>query len=188
MWMTEVSTPLSEAEGREALQLARRSLESWVRENAKLTLRTPLAGGLALPCGAFVTLHTRDGSLRGCIGHMVGEGPVGELIIDLAVASGTRDPRFAPVGEDDLGDLVYEISVLSPMKRTAAEDVTPGVHGLYIRNGRHAGVLLPQVAAEWGWSREEFLAETCHKAGLPEHAWKDPRTEISTFTAQIFHE
>jgi AmmeMemoRadiSam system protein A len=188
MWMIELPAPLTDAEGREGLILARRSLESWVRDAVKLKLGKPFTGGLAEPCGAFVTLHTRDGNLRGCIGHMIGDGPVGELIIDLAISSGTRDPRFAPVDVPELPELVYEISVLSPMRRTRAEDVTPGVHGLHIRNSRRSGVLLPQVATEWGWDREEFLAETCAKAGLPEDAWKDPRTEISTFTAQIYHE
>jgi AmmeMemoRadiSam system protein A len=187
MCMTEVPGPLTAAEGREALALARRSLETWVRERRKLKLGR-FTAGLASPCGAFVTLHTRDGKLRGCIGHMVGEGPVGELITELAIASGTQDSRFAPVTEDELGDLVYEISVLSPMLRTAAAEVKPGVHGLCIRRGRNSGVLLPQVATEWCWERDEFLCETCRKAGLPTDAWQDPRTEISTFTAQIFSE
>jgi AmmeMemoRadiSam system protein A len=186
MCMTEVPGPLSEAEGREALALARQSLETWVRERRKLKLGR-FTAGLAAPCGAFVTLH-RHGQLRGCIGHMIGEGPVGELIAELGIAAGTQDPRFEPVTEHELSELVYEISVLSPMVRTRAEEVTPGVHGLYIRRGRNAGVLLPQVATEWGWNREEFLAQTCGKAGLPEDAWQDPRTEISTFTAQVFHE
>ena len=186
--MTQVPAPLTEAEGREGLLLARRSLESWVREGVKLKVGSAFTAGLASPCGAFVTLRTRDGSLRGCIGHMIGDGPVGGLIIDLGISAGTRDPRFMPVSEAELAALVYEISVLSPMRRTPAKDVTPGIHGLHIRQGRRSGVLLPQVAIEWGWDREEFLAETCGKAGLPEHAWRDPGTEISTFTAQIFHE
>ena len=62
------------------------------------------------------------------------------------------------------------------------------MRGLLVRNGPYSGVLLPQVAVEWGWDREEFLAETCRKAGLPFHAWKEPSTDIFTFTAQIFSE
>src|SRR5688572_28511857 len=110
MRMSDVLAPLTEAEGREALQLARRSLESWLRYAAYLKLGKPFTGALAKSCGVFVTLYSRDGNLRGCIGHMVGDGPVGELVIELALASGTRDPRFVPVSELELPDLVYEIS------------------------------------------------------------------------------
>lgn len=186
--MTETQGPLTEEEGREALKLARRSLEHYVRTGDVLKLDSPPTGGLALPCGAFVSLHRRDGSLRGCIGHMIGDGPLWELLIELGVSAGTRDPRFNPVTEAELEDLVYEISVLSPMRRTKAEEVQPGVHGLYIRRGMNSGVLLPQVCVEWEWDRDTFLEHTCHKAGLPGDAWRDPNTQIMCFTAQIFHE
>ena len=185
--MTEVRDVLTDEEGREGLQLARASLEAWVTRGEKLVSRE-WAGGLAEECGAFVTIHTKAGELRGCIGHMIGDGPLGDLLIELGISAGTRDPRFSPVTADELPNLKYEISVLSPMRKTNAEDVTPGVHGLLVRNGPYSGVLLPQVAVEWGWDREEFLAETCRKAGLPFHAWKEPGTEIYTFTAQIFSE
>ncbi|MCB9894398.1 MAG: AmmeMemoRadiSam system protein A [Planctomycetes bacterium] len=186
--MTNVTGPLTEVEGREGLNLARRSLETYVRTGRRLKPDAAFTGGLAEPCGAFVTIHSQDGALRGCIGHMIGEGPLGELLIELGISAGTRDPRFEPVREHELSGLKYEISVLSPMKKTRAEDVTPGVHGLLIRNGRYSGVLLPQVAVEWGWDRVEFLAETCRKAGLPMNAWEEPSTDIYTFTAQIFSE
>jgi AmmeMemoRadiSam system protein A len=186
--MTEVQHSLTPDEGAEALKLVRRSLEHFVRTGEMLKVEEPFGGGLDSPCGAFVSLHTKDGQLRGCIGHMIGDGPLGELLIELAVKAGTDDPRFPAVTEDELGNLHYEISVLSPMKRTDAESVTPGVHGLYIRHGWASGVLLPQVAVEWKWDREQFLAHTCEKAGLPMDAWRDPDTEIHTFTAQIFSE
>ena len=186
--MTEVRDSLSDEEGRKALGLARDSLESWVRNGRKLKHETVWTGSLGESYGAFVTIHRKDCSLRGCIGHMVGDGPLGELIIELGIAAGIHDPRFEPVVESELPDLEYEISVLSPMRRTTADQVKPGVHGLLVRNAGHSGVLLPQVAQEWGWGREEFLGETCRKAGLPMDAWKDPTTEIYTFTAQIFSE
>lgn len=186
--MTEEPGPLTCTEGREALKLARRSLEHFVATGKRLKLEAVPGGGLRLPCGAFVSIHTKDGALRGCIGHMIGDGPLWELLIDLGISAGTRDPRFAPVTIADLNELVYEISVLSPMRVIKAQDVTPGVHGLYIRKGNHAGVLLPQVATEWQWDRETFLEQTCIKAGLPADAWQDPQTEIKGFTAQVFHE
>lgn len=186
--MTETTGPLTEEEGRETLELARRSLEHYIRTGEMLELEHPPVGGLALPCGAFVSLHTKGDELRGCIGHMVGEGSVRDLILELAVAAGTRDSRFVPVRESELPELVYEVSVLAPMRATRADAVVPGVHGLYVRRGMRSGVLLPQVAREWNWDRETFLANTCQKAGLPADAWRDPDTEILTFTAQVFHD
>ena len=185
--MTETNPPLSEEDGRKALKLARRSLEHFVRTGNELTASND-GGGLNSPCGAFVSLHTKDGALRGCIGHMIGDGPLSELLIELGVSAGTQDPRFPPVSKSELDELVYEVSVLSPMVPTSADDVVPGTHGLYIRRGMNSGVLLPQVATEWNWGREEFLDHTCQKAGLPSDAWRDPKTQIMTFTAQIFHE
>jgi AmmeMemoRadiSam system protein A len=176
---------LSEAQGREALKLARHALESWVRARTRVK---PPTGLPREALGAFVSLHTREGALRGCIGHMQGQAPLAEEIIELAIAAGTHDPRFEPVTAAELPRLVYEISVLSPMKRARAEDVQPGTHGLMIRRGGRSGVLLPQVATEYGWDRETFLQHTCGKAGLPPDAWRDADTEISTFTAQVVSE
>lgn len=176
---------LTEAQGREALRLARASLESWVRARKRVEPPSGLPGEAL---GAFVSLHTREGALRGCIGHMQGQAPLAEEIIELAIAAGTQDPRFEPVTAAELPRLVYEISVLSPMKRARAEDVQPGTHGLMIRKGGRSGVLLPQVATEYGWGREEFLRHTCDKAGLSPDAWRDAETEISTFTAQVVSE
>ena len=186
--MTNAAEPLTEDEGLRGLQLARRSLETWVRRHERIRPTEPFTGGLAQPCGAFVTIHSFDGQLRGCIGHMIGEGPLGELLIELGISAGTLDPRFAPVSADELDGLKYDISVLSPMRRTSADKVMPGVHGLLIRSGRQSGVLLPQVATEWGWNREEFLRQTCRKAGLPKDAWQQSPAEIYTFTAQVFEE
>jgi len=183
--MPETTSPLTPEEGRQALDLVRRSLEHHVVTGGRLTLAKPFTGGLAEHLGAFVTLRTSRGELRGCIGHMTSDQPLGELLSELAVSAGTRDPRFPPVRRHELEGLHYDISVLSPMQPTAPKDVKPGVHGLYVRRGSRSGVLLPQVATEWGWDRETFLAQTCRKAGLPEDAWRDPETEILTFIAQV---
>ncbi len=179
---------LTESEAREVLVLARSSLDHFVRAGRRLRPEQPFTGGLALPCGAFVSLHTKEGELRGCIGHMVGDGPLGDLILELAISAGTRDPRFPPVTAGELDDLVYEVSVLSPMVATDPAAVEVGRHGLYVRRGARSGVLLPQVAVEWGWDREMFLTQTCRKAGLSERAWREPGTEVLCFTAQVIRE
>jgi AmmeMemoRadiSam system protein B/AmmeMemoRadiSam system protein A len=136
--------------------------------------------------GAFVTINKR-GQLRGCIGYIEGRGPVYKTIEEMAEAAAFRDPRFIPVTEKELPDLEIEISVLTPLKRiTDIHEIEVGKHGIYIKRGWYSGLLLPQVATEYGWDRNTFLEHTCQKAGLPTNAWKDRNTEIFIFSADIF--
>jgi AmmeMemoRadiSam system protein A len=138
------------------------------------------------PRGAFVTLH-KDGKLRGCIGHIRAQKPLVETIVEMAEAAAFQDPRFPPVTSKELGQLEYEISVLTPLRRIEdVEEIQVGKHGIYMKRGASSGLLLPQVAAEWGWDRSTFLEHTCTKAGLPEDAWKDRKTEIYIFSADVF--
>jgi AmmeMemoRadiSam system protein A len=138
------------------------------------------------PRGAFVTLH-KDGKLRGCIGHIRAQKPLIETIVEMAEAAAFRDPRFPPVTLEELDQLKYEISVLTPLRRIKdVNDIQVGVHGIYMKRGVSSGLLLPQVATEWGWDRTTFLEHTCTKAGLPEDAWKDKKTEIYIFSADVF--
>lgn len=145
---------------------------------------------LNAPCGCFVTLKTR-GRLRGCIGQFISNRPLVELVAEMAESSAVKDPRFAGnrLAADELDDLEIEISVLSSLQRT--DDplrLRLGVDGIYIKRGYASGCFLPQVATETGWTREEFLSYCCaHKAGLAPDAWKDPRTEVYLFTAEVFH-
>ena len=140
-------------------------------------------------CGCFVTLKNK-GRLRGCIGRFISDIPLIELIVEMAKASATGDPRFFadPITADELEQLDVEISVLSPLLRTDQPlSLRLGVDGIYIKKGRASGCFLPQVATETGWTREEFLSYCCsHKAGLAADAWKDPETEVYLFTAEVF--
>jgi hypothetical protein len=99
-----------------------------------------------------------------------------------------EDPRFPALAAEELPGVSIEISVLSPMQLTSPELIEPGRHGLWIRKSHFSGLLLPQVAARFHWSRERFLEETCVKAGLDRQAWRDPETRIHTFTAEVFSE
>jgi len=136
--------------------------------------------------GAFVTIHKR-GQLRGCIGYIEGRGPLHKTIEEMAEAAAFRDPRFTPVKEKELPELELEISVLTPLKKIQdVNEVQVGKHGIYIKKGWYSGLLLPQVATEYGWDRQTFLEHTCQKAGLPPHAWKEKDTEIYIFSADIF--
>ena len=144
---------------------------------------------LNAPCGCFVTLKKGD-RLRGCIGQFISDRPLVEMVAEMAEASAARDPRFLanPIAVEELGELDIEISVLSPLERT--DDpllLRLGVDGIYIKQGCASGCFLPQVATETGWSKEEFLSFCCsHKAGLAPDAWKDPKTEVYLFTAEVF--
>ena len=141
--------------------------------------------------GAFVSLNEKGGELRGCIGHVNGDRPLGEVIRDVAVSAAQSDPRFPPVTREELPQLRIEISVLSDLVRVATADrcrLVIGRDGLLVRNGQAQGVLLPQVAAERGLGPEAFLNAVCHKAGLAPDSWREPATQVFTFTADVFGE
>lgn len=140
--------------------------------------------------GAFVTIHNH-GRLRGCIGNIIGQGPLYKTIQKLAILSSSKDTRFDPVKESELKDLDIEVSVLTkPRIIKNVDEIILGIHGVIVSKGpSHSGVFLPQVATETGWSKEEFLSQLCsQKAGLPADCWKNPKTQIEIFTAEVFSE
>jgi MEMO1 family protein len=136
--------------------------------------------------GAFVCLKIK-GVLRGCIGCLHARGPLYRVVSDMAVQAAFCDPRFAPLSAEELEQIELEISVLTPFQDIQGpEEIEVGRHGLFVRKGSHSGLLLPQVATEYGWDRIQFMEWTCQKAGLPKDAWKDPNTRIQTFSADVF--
>jgi len=138
--------------------------------------------------GVFVTLH-KKGELRGCIGYIEGFKPLQDAVIEMAKSAAFNDPRFPSVTFDEVDDLEIEISVLSPIRSIENVDmIEVGKHGLIIEQGFYKGLLLPQVATEYNWDRNTFLSHTCRKAGLNSNAWKEKKTIISIFSAEIFSE
>ena len=138
--------------------------------------------------GAFVTLH-KNSHLCGCIGYVEGIKPLQTAVVEMAHSAAFKDPRFNPVGREDVPALEIEISVLSPLKEiNDVEEIKVGKHGIIIERDIYKGLLLPQVAVEYNWDRETFLIHTCIKAGLAEDAWQDKSTKIKIFTAEIFSE
>jgi AmmeMemoRadiSam system protein A len=137
------------------------------------------------PRGVFVTLHSR-GHLRGCLGHIQADLPLVVATAQMAVAVTRDDPRFSPVRTEELDGIEVEVSVLSPLRAIAPEEVVVGRDGLLIRRGRSAGLLLPQVATEHRLDRTAFLRALCQKAMLPDGAWHEPGTELQAFTVQHF--
>jgi uncharacterized protein len=172
------------------LRLARDTLEAHLA--GRPLPPVPDVPGAALKRGAFVTI-TELGALRGCIGRITGDRPLGEVVREMTVAAARDDPRFPPVVPTELPGLALEISVLSAPATLLPSPVEPGRlvlgrDGLIVRRGRHVGLLLPQVATEYHWGSEAFLAATCRKAGLSPDAWRDPDTEVLTFQADVFAE
>jgi AmmeMemoRadiSam system protein A len=139
------------------------------------------------PGGAFVTIH-RYGELRGCIGHIEADEPLGRVVARCAVAACSLDPRFPALTAEELPYIDIELSLLTPLEPiTDAAAIEIGRHGLVVEQDSRRGLLLPQVAVEWKWDAESFLAHTCHKAGLPRDAWKQG-ARLWRFEAEVFGE
>ncbi|HUC53055.1 MAG TPA: AmmeMemoRadiSam system protein A [Candidatus Cybelea sp.] len=177
---------LSEADRCAALQLARSAVAQAVAHR-KLPDVFPQEGVFAERRGVFVTLHVRN-RLQGCIGVIEAKEPLGEAIVRCAASAALEDPRFAPVTTEQLSELSIEISLLSPIEPIAPESIELGRHGLFVRLHAQRGLLLPQVAIEHRLTREQFLEETCRKAGLPREAWRDPEALLFGFTCEILSE
>lgn len=137
--------------------------------------------------GAFVTVYV-TGKLRGCIGVIEAVEPLRSAIVHCAKGAAFQDSRFPSVRREELGDLKVEISILSELQPILADQVEIGKHGLLVAAEGHRGLLLPQVAVEHRLSREQFLRETCHKAGLPRDAWQRSETQLFGFTCEVFEE
>jgi len=176
---------LSEDDRKQLLALARHALEARVAGD-----RPPdviCIGPLALRCGAFVSIHCGD-DLRGCLGRLTADAPLGQTLVHLGGAVADRDPRFPPVAREELPLLHIEISLLSPERPIMSiDEIEIGRHGVIVERGRARGLLLPQVATEHGWDRETFLEHTCIKAGLPGDAWRT-EARILIFEARVFSE
>lgn len=177
---------LSENDRQSLLDLARRAIAEAVSLQ-KSAEGNPQSGILVEKRGVFVTLHTR-GRLRGCIGVIESVEPLSESIARCAAGAALHDPRFSPVRLEELPELQIEISLLSPLEPILPQNIEIGKHGLLISQGSKRGLLLPQVAVEHKLPRDQFLEETCRKAGLDATAWREPETRILGFTCEVFSE
>jgi AmmeMemoRadiSam system protein B/AmmeMemoRadiSam system protein A len=178
---------LTKTEKKKLLSIARGSIEATLsgKPLPRFDVTEP---DLKTHAGAFVTLR-RDGDLRGCIGRLVADRPLHEVVSRMAVAAATEDTRFRPVSLPELEKIDIEISVLSPLKKmSSVKELELGKHGIYIVQGMRSGCFLPQVADETGWSKDEFLSRCCtDKAGLEADAWKKD-ADVFLFTAEVFGE
>lgn len=188
---------LNEGEGKFLVKLARRAVKEYL-ETKKVPETRIVPEKLLQPCGVFVTINSiedEEKELRGCIGYPYPTDPLVEAVIQSAISAATQDPRFNPLTKDELGKVVFEVSVLTPpqvleVKRPQdyPSKIRIGEDGLIIEKGMFKGLLLPQVPVEWNWDQEEFLCQCCIKAGLPPDNWLLPVTRIQKFQAIIFEE
>ena len=180
---------LSEQQRRQLLTLARETIARVLDGRAPDVSGAGFDDILRRPSGAFVTLTTHDDELRGCIGSIAPVAPLFEAVVKNAINAAFRDPRFFPLRPGELDQLKIEISVMGPVERvTSVDDIVVGRDGLIISRGPNAGLLLPQVATDYGWDRDTFLRQTCVKAGLPPDAWKSAEAKIEKFAAEVFSE
>ena len=192
---------VSDAEGEVAVRLARAAIsaglerpEGW--DAATVSRDADLPAVFAEPRGVFVTLRRHpSGTLRGCIGFPSPVFPIRVALPRAAWAAARDDPRFPPVGPSELPRLSVEVSLLTVPEIVPEEDpnsiprwVEVGRHGLIVERAGASGLLLPQVAGEFGWNAEQFLAATCEKAGLAPGAWRRPGTHVRRFEGEVFEE
>lgn len=138
--------------------------------------------------GAFVTLNL-EGNLRGCIGYIIGYGPLFETVCDAAIQAASNDPRFYPLTKEEFEKVDIEVSVLSePFPMKSYDEIVIGKHGLILEEGGRRGLLLPQVPVEHHMDRDQYLTALCQKAGFPGDCWKGRTLNISMFTATVFSE
>ena len=185
---------LTDSDGVFLVKTARRAVTEFLSNGNKIKLEAEHEKKFSFHTGVFVTLNKPDG-LRGCIGFPMPEKKLSHAIIDGAIAAATEDPRFSSVTIKELNDITFEVTVLTPPVEIDVSDpmeyltkIKVGRDGLIIRHSFYSGLLLPQVPGEYGWSVEEFLQHTCHKAGLEKDFWKSGKAKIEKFEGIIFKE
>ena len=187
-----MATP--EIDGAELVAEARRAVSEYLVDGNAAGGDESFRRRYGFPSGVFVTI-SRDGELRGCIGYPEPAGRLCEMLPEAAVAAATRDPRFPPVGVEELGKVSFEVTVLEPPELVSVDapdeylkKIVPGRDGLIIRYQGSSGLLLPQVATEYGWSAQDLLENTCRKAGLSGDQWRQPGVEVWRFGGRVFGE
>ena len=185
---------ISLSEGAELIRLARMAVEKYLEE--KVIIKP--YKDVSYKAGIFVTINylttSKQEYLRGCIGFPLPEKKLYESVIEAAIAAATEDPRFPSVDRQELDNITFEISILSPPQEIRAKqddckkEIKVGRDGLILYSRFGSGLLLPQVPVELKWDVEQYLANICFKAGAPPDAWLDPRSRLYKFQAIVFKE
>lgn len=184
----------SQEQGEKSVEIARNTLENFLRDGEEPDLDEELSDQMEEERGVFVTLE-KNGDLRGCIGRPMPRQPFIEGLVNSAINAATRDPRFPEVSSEELEDITIEVSMLTVPEEVEVEDpkrypekIEVGRDGLIVKYGGSEGLLLPQVPVDNNWESEEFLSQTCVKAGLSSDAWIKEDISLEKFSAQVFKE
>ncbi|MGA2916245.1 MAG: AmmeMemoRadiSam system protein B [Sedimentisphaerales bacterium] len=182
------STQLTEEDKKQLLDFARKSIVYYLDKHEMLEVQdSGISERLKEPRAAFVTLNENH-QLRGCIGDIFPRQPLYKSVISNAVNAAVNDPRFNPVGKDELKDITIEISALTVPKPIASyQEIRIGIDGVVLEKNGYRAVFLPQVAPEQKWSRDEMLQNLSLKAGLPPDGWKEGASFL-VFQAEVFGE
>ncbi|MDQ4050194.1 MAG: TIGR00296 family protein [Thermoproteota archaeon] len=186
---------ISLTEGAELVRLARSAVEKYLSDSVKVDPQRETA----VRAGVFVTLNyltqTKSEHLRGCVGFPLPEKPLYKSVVEAAIAAATEDPRFPPLDNRELKNIIFEVSILTPPQEISLEHATDyrkkikiGRDGLILRWRYGSGLLLPQVPIEFKWNIDEYLANICYKAGAPPDVWLDQNTKLYKFQAAVFKE
>lgn len=195
---TTVSFKLTPGEGESLVRLARRAVEEYLKTGRVIEIPKDTPANLMQRCGVFVTInsleHGRE-ELRGCIGYPFPTTMLVQAVIECAISSATQDPRFCVLSEEELDNVVFEVSVLTPPEEVRVQSprdfpskIKVGEDGLIVERGFYKGLLLPQVAVEYCWDEEAFLCQCCVKAGLPPDEWLTKTARVHKFQALVFEE
>ena len=184
---------ISNDDGKELVKMARKAVERYLKNNSKIN-DLEFNSKFDYKSGVFVTINKRN-ALRGCIGYPIPVKKLADGLVDAAIIAATQDPRFTPVDVDELDQIHFEVTVLTPPIELIADHpneylsmIKVGRDGLIVENAYTSGLLLPQVPTEYGWNVKEFLEFACEKAGLDKDTWKDKTTKVSRFEGVIFKE
>ncbi len=185
---------ISNEDGEILVKTARRIVTEYLNSRTKAKLDEKFVTNFSFNSGAFVTLNNQMG-LRGCVGFPLPDKKLYNALVDAAIASATEDPRFPSVNSQELEEITFEVTVLTPPEVIHVSDTTEypsqikvGRDGLIVRHGSTSGLLLPQVPIEYRWTEEEFLSNTCEKAGLTKDCWRDKETQVQKFEGIVFKE
>jgi len=185
---------LSDSDGEMLVKTARAVVTEFLKTKNKMKLDKDFEESFSSNAGVFVTLNHQS-NLRGCIGYALPDKKLYNALEETAISAATEDPRFPSVAFEELDQITFEVTVLTPPQEIEVSDpqeypskVKVGRDGLIVKSGFNSGLLLPQVPKEYGWNEEEFLGHTCEKAGLPKEQWKEKDTKILKFEGIVFKE
>ncbi len=185
---------LSNEDGEILVKTARRVVTEYLNSRTKAKLDEKFEASFSFNSSVFVTLNNQMG-LRGCVGFALPDKKLYNALVDAALSAATEDPRFPSVKAQELEEITFEVTVLTPPEVIHVSDtkeypsqIKVGRDGLIVKRGFNSGLLLPQVPIEYRWTEEEFLSHTCEKAGLPKDCWRDKETQVQKFEGVVFKE